>query len=100
MIEEGRIYLDFNATAPLRPIVREKMRSALDLAGNPSSVHAEGRAARAAVERAREAVARLVGARARDVVFTSSGTEAANLALAPAVETPGGAKRLSRLIAS
>ncbi|HLW90551.1 MAG TPA: cysteine desulfurase family protein [Roseiarcus sp.] len=100
MIEQARIYLDYNATAPLRPIAREKMMSALELIGNPSSVHAEGRAARALMEEAREQVARLVGARARDIVFTSSGTEAANLALSPAVESAGRAKPLSQLIAS
>ncbi|MBV9634048.1 MAG: cysteine desulfurase [Methylobacteriaceae bacterium] len=82
-----RIYLDFNATAPLRPEAREAMLTALLLCGNPSSVHAEGRAARALIERARHLVAELVGADAKNVIFTSGGTEAANLALTPHVET-------------
>ncbi|MFZ9131734.1 MAG: aminotransferase, partial [Gemmobacter sp.] len=58
----GRDYLDWNATAPLRPEARAAMLAALDLVGNPSSVHAEGRAARAAVERARAQVADALGA--------------------------------------
>lgn len=77
-----RTYLDYNATAPLRPEVREAVTAALSLEGNPSSVHAEGRAARAAVEEARSRVAALVGARPEDVIFTSGGTEANALALA------------------
>ena len=77
-----RAYLDYNATAPMRPKVREAVGAALDLVGNPSSVHAEGRAARAAIEEARASVAALVGARAEDVIFTSGGTEANALALA------------------
>ena len=77
-----RAYLDYNATAPLRPKVREAVTAALSLQGNPSSVHAEGRAARAAVEEARAKVAALVGARPEDVIFTSGGTEANALALA------------------
>lgn len=77
-----RFYLDYNATAPLRPEVREAMVEALALYGNPSSVHAEGRAARAAIETARAKVAALVGAGLEDVVFTSGGTEANALALA------------------
>ena len=64
-----RSYLDYNATAPLRPEVREAVAAALSLEGNPSSVHAEGRAARAAIEAARASVARLVGARAEDVIL-------------------------------
>ena len=79
-----RIYLDWNATAPLRPEAREAMCEALDVAGNPSSVHAEGRAARHLVEVARERVAALVGALPRNIVFTSGGTEANMLALSPA----------------
>jgi cysteine desulfurase len=78
-----RVYLDWNATAPLRPEAREAMLATLDLAGNPSSIHAEGRAARRVVENAREQVAALVGARPEDVVFTSGGTEANMLALTP-----------------
>jgi cysteine desulfurase len=78
-----RSYLDYNATAPIRDEVREAVAEALALPGNPSSVHAEGRAARSAVETAREKVAALVGARPEDVVFTSGATEANALALAP-----------------
>ena len=77
-----RSYLDYNATAPLRDEVREAVIAALSLAGNPSSVHAEGRAARRAIEAARTKVAALAGARAEDVIFTSGGTEANALALA------------------
>ncbi len=77
-----RAYLDYNATAPLRARVREAVTEALLLPGNPSSVHAEGRAARAAVEAARAKVAGLVRARPQDVIFTSGGTEANALALA------------------
>jgi cysteine desulfurase len=78
-----RSYLDYNATAPIRDEVREAVAEALALIGNPSSVHAEGRAARSAVETAREKVAALAGARAEDVIFTSGATEANALALAP-----------------
>lgn len=77
-----RVYLDYNATSPLRAEVREAVARALSLHGNPSSVHAEGRGARAAVEEARAKVAALVGARPEDVIFTSGGTEANALALA------------------
>lgn len=78
----ARAYLDWNASAPLRPEARAAMADALDLVGNPSSVHAEGRAARAAVERARARLAEALGAADADIVFTSGATEAAALALA------------------
>jgi cysteine desulfurase len=78
-----RAYLDWNATAPLRPAARDAIAAALELVGNPSSVHGEGRAARALIEAARGDVAALVGADARNVVFTSGGTEANALALSP-----------------
>ena len=84
-----RTYLDWNATAPLRPEARAAAYAALDAFGNPSSVHAEGRAAHRLIEVAREQVAALVGAQARNVVFTSGGTEANVLALAPTA-TPSG----------
>jgi cysteine desulfurase len=77
-----RSYLDYNATAPLRAEVRAAMVDAMALHGNPSSVHAEGRAARAAIETARTKVANLVGTRSENVIFTSGGTEANALALA------------------
>src|SRR5882724_11259869 len=76
-----RVYLDWNATTPLRNEAREAMAAALDLCGNPSSVHAEGRQARKLVEDARAIVAGGVGALTRNVVFTSGGTEANALAL-------------------
>ncbi|MTJ04231.1 cysteine desulfurase family protein [Sediminimonas qiaohouensis] len=76
-----RTYLDHNATAPLRPEARDAMIAAFDLVGNPSSVHAEGRAARAAVEKARAQVATALGADGADIIFTSGATEAAALAL-------------------
>jgi cysteine desulfurase len=83
MMSATRTYLDWNATAPLLPGVRDVLMSALDLSGNPSSVHKEGRAVRAAVESARRDVAALVGASAAHVIFTSGATEAANLILSP-----------------
>jgi cysteine desulfurase len=82
-----RNYLDWNATTPLRPQAAEAFRAALAVPGNPSSVHAEGRAARRLIEDAREEVAALVSARPGDVFFTSSGTEANMLALTPAIQT-------------
>ncbi len=78
------VYLDYNATAPVKPAVIEAMTAALAETGNASSVHRFGRLARRSIEGAREAVAALVGAEARQVVFTSGGTEANNLALAAA----------------
>jgi cysteine desulfurase len=80
-----RVYLDWNATAPLRPEARAAMLAAMDAgidgAGNPSSVHSEGRVAKAIVERARAQVAELVGCEPGEVVFTSGATEAAALAV-------------------
>lgn len=77
-----RAYLDYNATAPLRPEAVEALARALALGGNPSSVHREGRAARAELETARDRIAALVNADPAGVIFTSGGTEANNLALA------------------
>src|SRR6202789_3356468 len=82
-LRRERAYLDYNATAPLRPEARAAMSAAFDLAGNPSSIHAEGRAARAIVEDARRAVAELAGVGPRGIVFTAGETEAANRALTP-----------------
>ncbi|MFC0384379.1 cysteine desulfurase family protein [Muricoccus vinaceus] len=76
------LYLDANATEPLRPEAREAAIAAMELLGNPSSVHAEGRAARRVLEEARARVAARFGGAARDVVFTSGGTEANALAIA------------------
>ena len=80
------IYLDHNASAPLLPEARQAMLSALDLVGNPSSVHAHGRALRNLIETARDEVARLAGAERSQVVFTGSATEAITQAIV------GGAK--------
>ncbi|MCK0094350.1 aminotransferase class V-fold PLP-dependent enzyme [Yoonia sp. F2084L] len=77
-----RAYLDHNATTPLRAEARAAMIAAMDVVGNPSSVHAEGRAAKGIVETARAQIAEAVGASGADVVFTSGATEAAALALA------------------
>jgi cysteine desulfurase len=78
----ARVYLDHNATAPLRPEARTAMIDAMDLVGNPSSVHAEGRAAKGLMERARAQMAEAIGAQAADIIFVSGATEAAALALA------------------
>src|SRR5437899_3556889 len=94
-----RIYLDWNATAPLRREAREAMAAAWDLDGNPSSVHAEGRHARRLVEEARAGVARAVGALPRNVIFTSGGTEANALALTPGLRRGAGLP-VERLLAS
>lgn len=86
------VYLDHNATSPLRDEAREAMLAAYGQAGNASSVHGPGRAARALVERSRETIARHFVTRAEDLVFTSGGTEANNLVIASA--KAAGAKRL------
>jgi cysteine desulfurase len=94
----ARVYLDWNATTPPLPEVIEAMTAAAREAwGNPSSPHASGRAARARVEEAREAVARLASCDPRDVVLTSGGTEANNLALRGAFDAPGGRLVTSRM---
>jgi cysteine desulfurase len=94
-----RVYLDWNATTPLRPEARQAMSAAWEVAGNPSSVHAEGRQARRLVEDARAAVSAAVGARPQDVVFTSGGTEANALALTPGLRR-GAGEPLRRLLVS
>ncbi len=76
------VYLDANATEIIRPEARAAALAAMDLAGNPSSIHGPGRAARQVLERARDAVAQLLGAAPADVIFTSGGTEANALAIA------------------
>ncbi len=95
-----RAYLDHNATTPQRPAAAEAMTRALQIVGNPSSIHAEGRAARAALDRARHQVAAAVGGRARDVIFTSGATEALAtlLRLSPAIVGPSGAAPFVRFI--
>jgi cysteine desulfurase len=94
-----RVYLDWNATTPLRPEARAAMAAAWDLSGNPSSVHAEGRHARRLVEQARAAIAGAVGALARNVVFTSGGTEANAVALTPGLRR-GSGPAVARLLVS
>jgi cysteine desulfurase len=84
-MSNARTYLDFNATAPLRPQARAAMLGALECVGNASSVHGEGRAARALIEAARRDVAALARVPGGGVIFTSGGTEAANLALTPSL---------------
>jgi cysteine desulfurase len=95
-----RAYLDHNATTSLRPTAAEAMTRALSLVGNPSSIHAEGRAARAAMERARAQIAAAVGGDAKNVIFTSGATEALNTLLrpSPAVTSHSGAKQTNRLL--
>ena len=95
-----RAYFDWNATAPLRAEARAVMTAALELTGNASSVHSEGRAARRLVEEARKQVAALVGAEVKNVTFTGSATEANNLALSPAIETAAVKARRDRLFVS
>ena len=95
---QSRLYLDHNATSPLRPEAADAVAAALRLPGNASSIHAEGRAARAVIEAARAQVAALVGARAKNVVFTSGGTEAANLALTPGFSRAGSPRPVRLLV--
>src|ERR1700681_389424 len=95
-----RIYLDHNATSPLRPEARAAMAAALAETGNPSSIHAEGRAARARIEEARRAVAGLVDAAPAAVTFTSGATEANALALSPEMELSGRPVRCDVLLIS
>ena len=92
-----RAYLDYNASAPLLASAREAMVAALDMSANPSSVHAEGRAARRLIENARRDVAALVNAKPEHVVFTSGATEAASTLLTPDWRMGRGALRMSRL---
>jgi cysteine desulfurase len=95
-----RAYFDWNATAPLRQEARAAMVTSLGLTGNASSVHAEGRAVRRLVELAREQVAGLAGAEAKNVTFTSGATEANMLALTPAIEIGGRKEPRDRLFIS
>lgn len=96
-----RVYLDHNATAPLRPEARAAMIAALDEPGNAQSVHAEGRGARALVEKARGQIAALSGAVKDDIVFVSGGSEANALALRGALQAAAAAgERITRLIVS
>src|ERR1700679_471620 len=95
-----RSYLDWNATAPLRREARDAIDAALALPGNPSSIHAEGRAAPRVVENGPEQGSALTGARPGDVFFTSGGTEANGLALTPAIETASERRHRTGLLLS
>ncbi|MBR0828365.1 cysteine desulfurase [Bradyrhizobium manausense] len=95
----NRVYLDWNATTPLRPEALMAMVAAYELVGNPSSVHAEGREARRLVEAARAVLAGAVGALPRNVIFTSAGTEANALALSPGLRSAA-AGPVERLLVS
>jgi cysteine desulfurase len=94
-----RVYLDWNATTPLRREARQAMAEAWELSGNPSSVHTEGRKARRLVEDARAAISAAVGVRPQDVVFSSGGTEANALALTPGLRR-GAGQKVERLLVS
>ena len=95
------IYLDHNATSPLRAEAKEAAERALEIGGNASSVHERGRAARAVIERARAQVAALAGARIEDVIFTSGGSEANALALWGAIHgAAADGARITRLFVS
>jgi len=96
----GRVYFDWNATAPLREQARNVVSDALSRTGNASSVHADGRAVRRLVEEARDQVACLVGAEAKNVTFTSGATEANTLALTPGFEIGGRKEPRDRLFVS
>ncbi|MCV3209814.1 cysteine desulfurase [Mesorhizobium sp. YC-39] len=95
-----RAYLDYNASAPLLSTARDAMITALDVAANPSSVHAEGRAARRLIENARRDVAALVNARPEHVVFTSGATEAASTLLTADWQMGRGTVRMSQVYVS
>lgn len=94
-----RVYLDWNATTPLRPEAKAAMAAAWESSGNPSSVHSEGRRARRLVEDARGVVAKAVGARSQNLVFLSGGTEANALALMPGLRR-GARPPVERLLVS
>ncbi|RLQ87768.1 cysteine desulfurase family protein [Notoacmeibacter ruber] len=92
-----RLNMDYNASAPLRPQARDAMIAALDVDANPSSTHAGGRAARALVEKSRREVGALFSGQAKQVVFTSGATEAANFVLTPDWQMGRGPLHFSRL---
>lgn len=96
----GRLYFDHNATAPLLAVAQTAMIDAMRLPGNPSSVHAEGREARAVISNARVSVGRLCGVPAAQVTFCSGATEAANHVLTPDFRMGRSPVRVSRLFVS
>ncbi len=97
-MSQPRAYLDHNATTPLRPEARAAIVVGLDLLGNASSIHAEGRAARTQIEAARDDIAALVGTSTKNVIFTSGATEALNLALTPDLDLRGRTAPFDRLL--
>jgi cysteine desulfurase len=97
-MERRRAYLDHNATAPIRPEAERALIEAMHLPGNGSSLHAEGRAVRATIEKARDSVAALVNAKPASIVFTSGGTEAAAMALRPGLRREGVTQDASLLL--
>lgn len=100
MAKAGRVYFDYNASAPLLDCAHTAMVEVLTSAGNASSVHFEGRAARHTVETARKHLADLIDANPANIVFTSGATEAANHALSPIIRAGGHEIRISRLYVS
>ncbi len=100
MKQGERLYLDYNASAPLTDAARRAMLEVMALRGNPSSTHAEGRAMRKHVEASRAALATHAGVAPKQVVFTSGATEAAAMALSPVMRRSGGELRCSRLLVS
>jgi cysteine desulfurase len=97
-LKSKRLYLDYNATAPLRPEAHAAMLDALEAVGNASSVHGEGRAAHGRIEAARVDVARLVAGEPKLVTFTSGGTEANNTVLTPQWTRGGKPHKIDRLL--
>ena len=97
MLQQARHYLDYNASAPLLDCARESVIKAMNDAGNASSVHFEGRAARKTIEKARSAFASLVNFKATNVIFTSGATEAANHVLSPIIRAGGHEMKVSKL---
>ena len=100
LMARDRIYLDYNASAPLLPCARAAVIAALDAVGNPSSVHFEGRASRKILEAARNQLGATLNAKGNQIVFTSGASEAANHALSPVVRAGGREIRVSRLYVS
>ncbi len=99
-MDQPRLYLDYNASAPLRPAAREAVVAALDEVGNPSSIHAEGRAARKRIEAARAQIAALAGGDQKLVTFTCGGTEANTTVLTPDWHFRGQPHRANLLLVS
>ncbi len=97
MVHKARYYLDYNASAPLLDCARDSMIEAMDKAGNPSSIHYEGRIARKLVENARSSFAKLINFKATNIIFTSGATEAANHVLSPVVRAGGRELNISKL---